>query len=505
MSTQTTRTTIKKAKEVTNDRIRLMKIGCVSDCLPDKQKIRDNQRIPVYKGLFIQISHTGNHVFRFTYRDSEKKQKQEKIGRFDPAGDGINSFTVEQAKASYLSMIDKFRREGVEPRDASKLEKEKRLLKTESQGLTFKKYLDEWIDKQNYTQTHKAKVYDRILKNSRSILDKPLVSISERDIREILDSLQALNKQDTAHRLFISYRQMFHAAGKPVRDADDQIVYTADKTPKRLLVTDPTTHIFSEEYEAVKTRPFKHTTDISTLQKVLLAIDEYATGEPETILALKIAPHIFLRCAELRTMRWNDVDLEKGVWNLHKAKVRGRSIHDEDIFTTQADFSVPLSETVIGYLRQLKLYQHGDFVFSVRQTDEPISDSTLSKALRIILTKAGIPGATTVHGFRYTARSLIPAKFGVELRVIEQQLSHSTVKSSDKYGYDRYLYFAERRAMMNIWSEFLDGVKNKYREITQQEAMKLARTGKKTEWEAFVNKLKNSFQNLCRVFEQVEK
>jgi len=58
---------------------------------------------------------------------------------------------------------------------------------------------------------------------------------------------------------------------------------------------------------------------------------------------------------------------------------------------------------------------------------------------------------------------------------------------------------------MNIWSEFLDGVKNKYREITQQEAMKLARTGKKTEWETFVNKLKNSFQNLCRVFEQVEK
>ncbi len=505
MSTQMTQTMIKRAKEVTNDRIRQMKVGCVSECLPGKQKLKDNQRIPVYKGLLIQISHTGNHVFRFTYRDAEKKQKQEKIGRFDPAGDGVNSFTVEQAKARYLEMIDKFKREGVDPRTVNKLEKAKRQLKTESQGLTFKKYLDEWIEKQGYTQTHKAKVFDRVEKNSRSILDKPLVAITERDLREILDTLLSLNKQDTAHRLLITYRQIFHAASKPVRDEDGHIVYTAERTPKRHITSDPVSHIFPEEYEAVKTRPFKHTTDIATLQKVLVAIDDYAVGEPETIIALKLAPHIFLRCAELRTMRWSDVDLEKGIWSLRKAKVRGRSIHDEDIAAAPADFSVPLSEIAVNYLRQLKLYQHSEYVLSVRQTDEPISDSTLSKSLRCILRKAGIPGATTVHGFRYTARSLIPAKFGVELRIIEQQLSHSTVKSSDKYGYDRYLYFAERRAMMNIWSEFLEGVKSKYREITQQEAIKLARDGKKTEWEIFVNKLMNSFQQLCRVFEQVEK
>ena len=94
--------------------------------------------------------------------------------------------------------------------------------------------------------------------------------------------------------------------------------------------------------------------------------------------------------------------------------------------------------------------------------DTPISDNTAGKALRVALEKEGLGHLTSMHGFRYTARSFIPGIPGIPKRIVEQQMSHATTpsgeeaaQSDDRYGYDQYLYMPERRAMMDVWSEFL--------------------------------------------------
>lgn len=488
MSTKTGKAPVKKARALTNERISMMKVGNITECLDGWPVLKDNQRISDGTGLFIQVSKTGRKMFRFVYRNAEGKQTVVSIGRFDNKGDGTNSFTLEQAQAHYLTAIDALKRERIDPKEARIEEKTQATAAREKKGRTFTAYVAEWVAEQGFARNHQIKVEERIKKCCKTIENKPIDSITGADLRFILDALTLAGKRDTAHRLYLSLRQIFQTARR-----------------KRYIPSTPIAEIYPDDYPAVKNKPFKHTTDLMTLQKVLRAIDEYATGEPQTIIALKLMPHVFLRHSELRTMKWSDVDLEKGVWNLHKAKVQGRSIYDAELAATPTDFSVPLSETTTAFLKQLQVFSTGEYVFALRDSDKPISDSTLSKALREILKKANIPGATTVHGFRYTARSLIPAKFGVTYRVIEQQLSHSTLKSSDKYGYDQYMYFPERRAMMNVWSDFLEGVKTKYRELSQKEALMLADKNLKTEWERFVDELKERFHKLARAFEQVGK
>jgi len=40
---------------------------------------------------------------------------------------------------------------------------------------------------------------------------------------------------------------------------------------------------------------------------LLRAIDDYE-GRPETVFALKLAPHVFLRPGELRQAKWSEID-----------------------------------------------------------------------------------------------------------------------------------------------------------------------------------------------------
>jgi integrase len=48
---------------------------------------------------------------------------------------------------------------------------------------------------------------------------------------------------------------------------------------------------------------------------LLRAIDDYE-GRPETVFALKLAPHIFLRPGELRQAKWSEIDFADKVWRI---------------------------------------------------------------------------------------------------------------------------------------------------------------------------------------------
>ena len=72
--------------------------------------------------------------------------------------------------------------------------------------------------------------------------------------------------------------------------------------------------------------------------------------------------------------------------------------------------------------------------------------------------------------------------------------------SSDRYGYDQYLYLPERRAMMDVWSDLLEGLaSDKFQMLSPEQVRQ--QVGK-TQWQIFVEELREKYKRLCGIYQQ---
>lgn len=199
---------------------------------------------------------------------------------------------------------------------------------------------------------------------------------------------------------------------------------------------------------AIASRAAKHhagITDPKRLGELLRAIDGYE-GYPWVMLALRLAPLLFVRPGELRKAEWREFDLdsEEPTWRIPAERMKMRDAH-----------VVPLSRQAVAILRELAELRRGDYVFpGARSKERPISDNTVNAALR----RLGYTNdEATGHGFRTTASTLLNEQ-GFDPDAIELQLAH---KPRDKVraAYNRAQKLAERRTMMQAWADYLDGLK----------------------------------------------
>jgi integrase len=63
------------------------------------------------------------------------------------------------------------------------------------------------------------------------------------------------------------------------------------------------------------------------------------------------------------------------------------------------------------------------------------------------------------HGFRAMARTILDEVLQVGPDFIEHQLTHA-VRDPNGRAYNRTAHFAERRKMMQLWSDYLDKLKS---------------------------------------------
>jgi integrase len=70
-----------------------------------------------------------------------------------------------------------------------------------------------------------------------------------------------------------------------------------------------------------------------------------------------------------------------------------------------------------------------------------------------------ISDETTIHGFRAMARTILDEVLQIRPDFIEHQLSHA-VRDPNGRAYNRTSHLDERRKMMQLWADFLDGLKN---------------------------------------------
>jgi integrase len=98
----------------------------------------------------------------------------------------------------------------------------------------------------------------------------------------------------------------------------------------------------------------------------------------------------------------------------------------------------------------------GRYVFpGARSSSRPMSANAILAAMRRLeIGKEEMSG----HGFRAVARTILDEVLGVRPDFIEHQLAHA-VRDPNGRAYNRTAHLAERRAMMQQWSDWLDGLK----------------------------------------------
>ena len=183
--------------------------------------------------------------------------------------------------------------------------------------------------------------------------------------------------------------------------------------------------------------------DPHELGSLLRQIDNYS-GYPSTLAALRISAHLFQRPGEIRAMRWADLDLEAARWSMPAGSTKMRRAHE-----------VPLSRQARETIRSMAGITRGEFVFPAYHAwTQPISENAVNQALA----RMGYKGVMTAHGFRSTASSLLNESGQWSPDIIEQALAHKD-NNAIRAIYNRTTYWNDRVAMMQWWSDYLDGLK----------------------------------------------
>jgi len=183
--------------------------------------------------------------------------------------------------------------------------------------------------------------------------------------------------------------------------------------------------------------------------QLLRDIEEY----PCTIsvsYALRLMPYLFVRSQELRNARWDEFELDNGLWHIPAERMKMKAAH-----------IVPLSRQVRTILEELRKERQesgvvSDLLFpSPRSNTRAISDMGLLNALRGMGYERE---EMCIHGFRSIASTLLNESGKYRAEVIEAALAHAE-RNQVRAAYNRADYLEERRVLMQEWADMVDAMR----------------------------------------------
>ena len=212
--------------------------------------------------------------------------------------------------------------------------------------------------------------------------------------------------------------------------------------------------------------------------KLLRAI-ETIEGDLNTINSLRLLALLFVRNGDLRRMRWADVDLEAGRWQLKPLKGQGK-------VNMVKDMVVPLPHQAVAILReQQRINGHTEYVFfsQTAKKHQIISDATANKRLKDL----GYKDIHCAHGFRATAKTILQEQLKYSLMLVEMALGHTT-KDPNGTAYGRFEYIDDRADMMQKWADYIDALRDG-RETTEFRADAQSQADSTAQLQALIDQL----------------
>jgi integrase len=367
-------------------------------------------------GMYLLVQPAGARLWRFDYR-VHGKRKTLALGAYPAVSLATARDQREEARRALAA--------GQDPGVMRKLKKRSAQLAAAS---TFEAVGREWVlklEREGKAPATLAKV-TWLLDFAYPIIGRRAIAeIGAPDLLEVLRVQEKRGRLETARRLRSTCGQVFRYAivtGRAERDpsVDLRGALTAPSVTHRAAVTDP-----------------------KAIGELLRAIEAFS-GQPATLAALRLMPLTLLRPGELRRASWSEVDLDGAIWRIPGERMKMRAAH-----------LVPLSQQAIVVLRDLHLITGTrQLIFpGLRGASRPMSENTINAALRRL---GYAKDEMTGHGFRAMAATRLNEMGQWNSDAIERQLAHAESNKVRKAYTHAAQYLEERRAMLQVWADYLD-------------------------------------------------
>jgi len=369
-------------------------------------------------GLYVFVQPSGQRYWRLGYRWGGK-QRTMALGVYPDVG-----------LADARQKRDAVRKLLAAGHDPVAVGREEELAAKLAEKVTFRVIAEEWLAKCD--REGRAPI---TLQKQRWLLDfaypklgdRPVTRISPHEVFEVLRIVESRGHYETARRLRGTCGQVFRyavATGRAERDVCSDL--------KGSLITPKVKHL------AAITSPRE-------AGELMCAIEGF-DGYRVTHVALRLAPHVFVRPGELRHAEWSEFDLEGRVWAIPAEKMKMRRPHH-----------VPLSRQALAIIADIKpVTGRHRYLFPCQgKRDRPMCENTINLALK----RLGYGGGRmSAHGFRAMASTLLNESGKWTPDAIERQLAHVD-KDAVRRIYARGEYWDERVRMMQAWSDQLDALR----------------------------------------------
>jgi integrase len=373
-------------------------------------------------GLYILVTKAGGKNWKLKYK-FDSKEKLLSLGSYPK----VSLAKARELREKYKTDISN----GIDPGKKKKEIKQKVEQESEKQKNTFEVIALERLNKvkEDISDSH----YKRTLGIFKKYTFKALgdIPIDKIEPKHIIGLLKEMMEED-------------------IKTSTQKAHQAISKTFKYAVAHGYATRNPSNDFDikeitgVVKTTHYPTITDEKGIKNLLMSIKEYG-GELSTKYALLFLAYTFVRPTNARLALWSEIDLEAKQWVIPAKKMK-----------TRDEFIIPLSNTLIELLQEIKLYSgDSEYLFpSTKSKSTPLSDGALIGAVRRMgYTKEEF----TPHGFRAMFSTIAHEKSHFAYEVIETQLAHS-VGNSVSQAYNRAKYLDERVKLMQWWSDYLDEV-----------------------------------------------
>ena len=368
-------------------------------------------------GLFLFVSPTGSKLWRFRFWLHDKE------GLYSIGDYPLVSLAQARAERDKARALVK---QGIHP---VRQRQEEQLRQTFAANNTFEAVAREWIE-------HKSVNWSEVrLKRVKRTLEK-----------EVFPEIGALPIKDVSSAILLPL--ILNIAKRPKKPAPVTALMVQElcggvfRYAIRTLraENDPTYAL-----RGVVERPrIKHRSPLEKKDIPILAgkLANYG-GSPVTVAALRLLLLTFVRPGEVRKAQWDQFDLDAAEWRIPAPVMKMREVH-----------IVPLSRQAVKALRELhRLTGTRSYLFpNTRRPKSFMASTTLNRALENI----GFKGRFSAHGFRATASTFLN-ELDFDGDLIERQLDHQE-RDATRASYNQAKHLSKRRAMMQDWADYLDGL-----------------------------------------------
>lgn len=360
---------------------------------------RDEYIDTLLTGFYLRVTEKGKKSWSLLYR-YEGKLKRMTLGKY-PA---VDLSDAREAARDALKLLDR----GKDPLAKDDTESHKRKMTVRA---VVKEYITRYAKPRNRTWKDTERTFDLYVLPEWK--DRLISNITRHDVVMLIDSIMDEGKVYPARHTFAAIRKFFNwAAERGIIDASPcQHIAMPGKAVSRERV------LSDEEVKAV-----------------WAAAEEmgYPFGSVVQLLMLTS-----MRLNEVAKAKWQDIDLEAGVWRIPRENVKTDRTHE-----------TPLTKQTKKILKSLPRFTD-DYIFT--STAGKTHVSGFSKA-KLRLDKLSGVADWRLHDLRRTAGTNM-AKLGVPVYTISRVLNHA--QGGVTAIYDRHSYMPEKKEALEKWEKKL--------------------------------------------------